>query len=161
VHEDGCGTWYERAFADAYEPRLLFLVHTAERRRKVETAVNHALGRLPPREFRVLVVTLDEGPRVLAPYVAGGTLPPAGARPQRVVALDETLLPTVRDGFNAVADAYNATRRVIADHNARGGAQLVLPPAPSEALRVVRDFLTLVLASSRRVDSGGPRATTG
>lgn len=157
--DDSPTTWYRRAFVDGCEPRLLFLVHSDRRRRKVEGAVQSALGRFPPGEFRVLVLTFEEAPRALAPYLTQGLLPGAGSRPERILAVDETLLPQLRDAYNAFADAFNATRRVIADHNARGGPQLALPPAPREALGLMRDFLTRLLASSRRADAGGARTT--
>jgi hypothetical protein len=157
--DDGDGTWYERAFPDGDEPRLLFLVHSDQRRRRVERAVQGALGRVPPREFKILVLTFEEAPRVLAAYVTQGTFPLTGARPERIVTVEESLLPQVRDAYNALAEAYNATRRVIADHNARGGPQLPMPLAPTEAIRMVRDFLVRVSSSARRTDSGGARTT--
>jgi hypothetical protein len=153
-------TWYQRAFVDGCEPRLVFLVHSDRRRRKVEGAIRSALGRLPPREFKVLVLTFEEAPRALAPYVTQGVLPGTGRnRPERILTVDETLLPLVRDAYNAFAESYNATRRVIADHNARGGQQLQLPPAPREAMGFVRDFLGRLLASSSRADAGAARTT--
>lgn len=157
--EGSSATWYRRAFVDGCEPRLLFLVHSDRRRRKVEGAVQSALGRFPPSEFRVLVLTFEEAPRALAPYLTQGVLPGAGSRPERVLAVDETLLPQVRDAYNAFADSFNATRRVIADHNARGGPQLPLPPVPREAMGLVCDFLARLLASARRADAGGARTT--
>jgi hypothetical protein len=57
------------------------------------------------------------------------------------------------------SQSFNATRRVIADHNARGGPQLPLPPAPREAMEVVRDFLARLLVSARRADAGGARTS--
>jgi hypothetical protein len=157
--DDSSATWYRRAFVDGCEPRLVFLVHSDRRRRKVEGAVQAALGRLPPREFKVLVLTFEEASRALAPYLMQGVLPGAGGRPERILSVDETLLPQVRDAYNTLAESYNATRRVIADHNARGGPQLQLPPAPREAMGFVRDFLGRLLASARRADAGGARTT--
>jgi hypothetical protein len=156
---DARSTWYEQTFADRYEPRLVFLVHSDQRRQRIERAVQAALGRLPPREFKVLVLTFEEAPRVLVGYVSQGTLPLTGSRPERIVTVDEALLPQVRDAYNAFAEAYNATRRVIADHNARGGPQLPIPPAPRDAMSTVRDFLARVLASARRADCGAARTT--
>jgi hypothetical protein len=71
--EDSSSTWYQRAFVDACEPRLVFLVHSDRRRRKVEGAVKHALGRLPPRQFKVLVLTFEEAP------ASAGTLRDSGS----------------------------------------------------------------------------------
>jgi hypothetical protein len=150
-------TWYQRAFVDGCEPRLVFLVHSDRRRHKVEGAVQSALGRLPPREFKVLVLTFEEAPRALAPYVTQGVLPYTGNRPERILAVDETLLPQIRDAYNTFAESYNSTRRAIAEHNARGGPQLPLPPAPREAMGLVRDFLGRLLASPSRSDARGPR----
>jgi hypothetical protein len=150
LDDGGEATWYRNAFPDGFVPRLLFLVHSDERRRKVELAIRDALGRLPPREFRVIVLTFREAPRVLAAYVAEGTLPASGPRPERVVTFDEASLPRLREGYNAFCDSYNATRKVIADFNARGGPQLTLPPAPRDAIDVVRDFVARVVESGRR-----------
>jgi hypothetical protein len=157
--QDSRATWYEQAFADGHEPRLVFLVHSDKRRQRVERAVREALGRLPPREFKTLVLTFDEAPRALAHYAVQGVLPGTGPRPERVVRVDDALVPQLRDAYNAFADSYNATRRVIAEHNARGGPQLPLPPVPREAMGLVRSFLTRVLDTGRRADAGGPRTT--
>jgi hypothetical protein len=73
--------------------------------------------------------------------------------------VDERLLPEVRDAYNAFAESYNATRCVIADHNARGGPQLPLPPAPREAISVVRDFVVRLMASASRSEAQGPKTT--
>lgn len=84
--EDSPATWCRRAFVDGCEPRLVFLIHSDRRRRKVEGAVQAALGRFPPSEFRVLVLTVEEAPRALAPYLTQGVLPGAGSRPERILA---------------------------------------------------------------------------
>jgi hypothetical protein len=112
VAEDARATWYEQAFADRHEPRLAFLVHSNQRRQRVERAVQAALGRLPPREFKVLVLTFEEAPRALARYVSQGTLPLAGYGPERIVTVDESLLPQVRDAYNVFAEAPTTRRGV-------------------------------------------------
>jgi hypothetical protein len=153
LDDDVRSTWYRSAFPDGYEPRLLFLVHSDERRRKVELAVRSALGTLPPREFRVIVLTCREAPRALLSFVTDGALPAPGPRAERVVTFDEASLPRLREGYNAFCESYNATRRVIADFNARGGPQLTLPPAPRDAISVVREFVARVVESGRRTDT--------
>jgi hypothetical protein len=45
----------------------------------------------------VLVLTFEEAPRALASYVTQGVLPGAGSRPERILAVDEALLPQLRD----------------------------------------------------------------
>lgn len=65
----------------------------------------------------------------------------------------------MRDAYNAFADSFNATRRVIADHNARGGPQLQPPPAPREAMALMRDVLARLVASASRLDARGTRTT--
>ena len=143
--DDDCGTWYRSAFPDDYEPRVAFLVHSDERRRKVERAVKERLGRLPPSEFRVLVLTFAEAPSLLSRYVREGVAEPARPRRERVVRVDEVLLGQVREGFNVLADTINAQRHIINDHNQRGGPQLQLPPVSTEAIRTLRAFVKQLL----------------
>lgn len=143
--DDDHGTWYRSAFPDDYEPRVAFLVHSDERRRKVERAVKERLGLLPPSEFRVLVMTFAEAPSLLSRYVREGAAEPARPRRERVVRVDEVLLGQVREGFNVLADTINAQRHIINDHNQRGGPQLQLPPVSREAIRTLRSFVAQLL----------------
>jgi protein involved in plasmid replication-relaxation len=128
--DDDYGTWYRSAFPDDYEPRIAFLVHSDERRRKVERAVKERLGLLAPPEFRVLILTFAEAPSLLSRYVREGVAEPARPHRERVVRVDEAVLGQVRDGYNAMVEALNACRKVITDHNQRGGPQLQLPSLP-------------------------------
>ena len=143
------GTWYETAFADGYLPRLLFLVHSDERRRKVEKAIAKHQGPLRITEFATMVFTFAEAARALGPYITRGQLVPAGERAERVVTVEEALIPRIRDGFNAFVESYNATRSVIVKANARGGPPLELPPMPSEAVGVLRDLVVRLLDAKR------------
>jgi len=143
--DDDEGTWYRSAFPDDLEPRLTFLVHSEERRRKVQRAVTERLGILPPHQFRVIVMTFAEAPQVLARYVREGVAEPARPRRERIVKVDEALLDQVRSGYNALAESLNAHRHVINDHNQRGGPQLQLPEVSTSALRALRTFVKLVL----------------
>jgi len=141
---DGHGTWYRSAFPDDHEPRLVFVVHSDERRGKVQRAVKERLGMLPPKEFRVLVMTFAEASGVLVRYVREGVAEPARPRRERVVRVDEAVLEEVRNGFNALTDALRACRQVITDHNQRGGQQLDLPAMSGSAIRALRGFVVTV-----------------
>jgi len=148
--DDGYGTWYRAAFPDDLEPRLVFLVHSDERRRKVLRAVNERLGTIRPTQFRVVVMTFAEAPGLLVRYLREGVAEPALPRRDRVVAFDEASLERVRDGYNAVAEGLNALRKVITDHNHRGGPQLRVPPIPMEAIKDLRGFVKQVLDAGYR-----------
>jgi hypothetical protein len=43
------------------------------------------------------------------------------------------------------------------DHDGCGGPQLTLPPAPTDALRVIREFVARVVDSGRRKDTDQPK----
>ncbi len=73
---DSGATWYGNAFPDGFAPRLVFLVHSADRKDRVERAVKASLGgsfpqaraRLEARAFEVLVLTFGEAARRLLAY---------------------------------------------------------------------------------------------
>lgn len=142
--DDGYGTWYRASFPDELDPRLVFLVHSDERRRKVERAVKERLGLLPPHQFRVMVMTFDQAASLLARYVREGVAEPAVPCRDRVLAFDEASVERVRDGYNAIAETLNALRKVITDHNQRGGHQLPVPPLPLDAIKALRGFVKKV-----------------
>ena len=151
--DDGYGTWYRASFPDDLEPRLVFMVHSDERRRKVQRAVTEKLGILAPSQFKVLVMTFAEAPVLLARYIREGVAEPAAPQRTRVVTFDEPMLERVRSGFNALAESLNALRKIITDHNKAGGPQLQLPPVPIDAIKALRGFVKQV------VDAGlGPDA---
>jgi hypothetical protein len=142
--DDDFGTWYRSAFPDDYAPRVAFLVHSDERRRKVERAVRERLGIIPPPEFKAIVLTFAEAPSLLARYVREGSGDPVAPRRERVVRVDEAQLGQVRDGYNAMCEALNACRKVITDHNQRGGPQLQLPGLP-KSTGTLRSFVKQLL----------------
>ena len=158
--DDGHGTWYRSAFPDDLEPRLVFLVHSEERRRKVQRAVTERLGFHPPSQFRVMVMTFAEAPGILTRYVREGVAEPAKPRRERVVKVEETLLEQVRDGYNAMAATLEAQRQVINEHNKRGGPQLRLPAVPGAAIRALRTFVKLVLDAGVAPEEAPVRALT-
>jgi len=106
--------------------------------------VKERLGLLAPPEFRVLVLTFAEAPSLLSRYVREGVAEPARPHRERVVRVDEALLGQVRDGYNAMVEALNACRKVITDHNQRGGPQLQLPGLP-KATGTLRSFVKQLL----------------
>ena len=142
--DDDFGTWYRSAFPDDYAPRVAFLVHSDERRRKVERALKERLGIIPPQEFKAVVLTFAEAPSLLSRYVREGVAEPVAPHRERVVRVDEAVLGQVRDGYNAMVEAFNACRKVITDHNQRGGPQLQLPGLP-KATGTLRSFVKQLL----------------
>ena len=138
---DGGATYYARAFPDGLFPVLVFLVHSPERKRRVEKAAKDWLGGQAATAFRVRVLTFEEAAGALATFIREGRAVPAEPHVSRAAPLGPEKSRQLRDGYNALAEALNATRRAIADHNARGGCRLDLPPAPVEALRTLRDLI--------------------
>lgn len=138
---DGAATYYARAFADGLFPVLVFLVHSPERKRRVEKAAKDWLGAQRALSFRVRILTFDEAAGALAAFIREGRPAPAAPRSGRASALDGAKARQLREGYNALAEALNATRRAIAEHNARGGCHVALPPAPVEALRALREVI--------------------
>jgi hypothetical protein len=63
--------------------------------------------------------------------------------------LDPAIARQLRQGYNALADALNATRRAIAEHNARGGCRVALPLVPIEGLRALKDLIQGHVRSGR------------
>ncbi len=77
LSDDRKTTWYGRAFPDGFVPRLVFLVHSADRRQRVERAVKVGLdgttfpeirARMEHRAFEVMVLTFDEAAGRLLAY---------------------------------------------------------------------------------------------
>ncbi len=93
--DDPKTTWYLRAFPDGFAPRLVFVVHSPDRKRRVEQAVKACLdgtsfpearARLETRAFEVLVLTFAEAAGRLRGYfpdrvasVVAPRQPPAAA----------------------------------------------------------------------------------
>jgi hypothetical protein len=139
IRGDGSATYYARAFPDGLFPVLVFLVHSGERKRRVDKATKDWLGAQRQAPFRVRVLTFAEAPTVFARFIRDGAAP--AAHRGAVIPLDERKAKQLRDGYTALAEALNSTRRAIADHNARGTCRVPLPPAPLEALRAMRDLI--------------------
>ncbi len=134
----GPTTFYEAAYPDGLAPELVFLVHSEGRKAKVEAAVRD-WGRGRGLEGLVVrVLTFREAAGILASEL-GGRVPVA---PQpRPIFIDDLRARRLRDGFNAVAAALQAARKVVADHNASCSRGLALPPPPLEELRDLRDLI--------------------
>jgi len=147
---DGPATWYARAFGDGFFPVLVFLVHSAERRKRVEKAVTAAIGSQREGRFRVRVLTFEEAAPSLTSFIRDGKAAAREVQPSvpgpapglRTVSLDERRARELRDGYNVLAEAFNAATKVVAEHNAAGcPRRLVLPPPPLSELRTIRDFI--------------------
>lgn len=154
---EGPTTFYGRAFPDPLFPVLVFLVHSPERRRRVEKATKDWLGSVAPSTFRVRVLTFGEAPESLVAFIREGRASPPVTASAGGGQLDGAKARQLREGYNALAEALNAARRAIAEHNARGGCQVPLPPAPVESLRTLRDLIRHdLLGEPRPIPAANP-----
>jgi hypothetical protein len=137
-------TWYQRAFPDDYFPKLVFLVHSDERKARVERAVKEWRGSSPSQRYEVLVFTFAEAAAVLAPYVGGGRLGAAQVqKPPRMLSIDAQTASLVRNGFNALVEGMNASRRALHQKNENPGlGRVPLPAVDTDAIRALHAFIT-------------------
>ncbi len=150
---DGPATWYARAFTDGFFPVLVFLVHSVARRKRVERAVTETLGEHRDGRFRVRVLTFEDVVPMLASFIRDGKAASPTPPAFRTVTLDDRRARELRDGYNALAEAFNATSRAVAEHNTACTRRLVLPPPPLSELRSIRDFIRHdLLGEPRRAD---------
>ena len=134
----GPTTFYEAAFSDRLAPELVFLVHSDGRKSKVEAAVRD-WGRGRGLESLVVrVLTFGEAAGFFASALGGRV---AIAQSPRPIFIDDLRARRLRDGFNAVAAALQAARKVVEEHNASCGRGLSLPPPPLAELRDLRDLI--------------------
>jgi len=131
------GTNYARFFPDGLDPELVFLVHSDPRKVRVEAAVKETLGTRGPEGFRVRVLTFGQGATAIVALIRGQAAEPV----LRQVALDGSTARQLRDGYNALAEALDAARRAVSEHNATCAKRLILPPAPLSELRTLRDII--------------------
>jgi hypothetical protein len=152
-------TWYQHAYGDAFEARIVFLVHSDERYERVKAAVNTWLASNSVSRFRVLVFTFAEAANVLAPYIANGTVRAPAPRAMRIVTMDPQRAEQLRVGYNELAEALRATRDAVKRHNATPGApQVALPPFRVELVRALQDFIKQEV-SAPAATSGEPQRT--
>jgi hypothetical protein len=156
-------TWYEAAFVDDFVPRLVFLVHSDERLVRVNAAVKAWLGGRRSNQFDVFVLTFADAARVLAPYIANGTLhAPAPPRSMRVVTMDAVKAAQLRDGYDQLVTALNSAREAIERHNATpGSTQVPLPPKRLSAVGALREFIRSELSAPAAPATGGERQQPG
>ena len=159
---DGAATYYARAFLDGLFPVLVFLVHSPERKRRVEKAAKDWLGAQSSTSFRVRALTFEEAADVLSSFIRDGSAAAQSAetRGPASAPLAGAKARQLREGYNALAEALNATRRAVAEHNARGRCQVALPPAPVEALRAMRDLIRHDLLGEPRSAPGAKGVTS-
>ncbi len=150
----GGATWYRDAFPDDLLPRLVFLVHSDDRKQRVEKAVHESLGR-SEQDFKVVVLTFAEASRKLATYFPPR---PVQARPS------QPLQATLRPAPAAVAAAPTAPQQQasgpLPSAAAAGAAARAAPPAaapgplspPRFALAVDERDLRLLRDSYRRLE---------
>ncbi|HET9596478.1 MAG TPA: replication-relaxation family protein [Anaeromyxobacteraceae bacterium] len=145
---EGDATWYKRVFPDHYQPRLVFLVHSDERRARVAAALKAWLGSSPPSRFQAFVLTFDQGARTLAPYITEGLLHAPPARGARVVMIDAAKAERLREGYQQLGEAFLAMRELVERHNATTtGRPLPIPALRVDAVQALEDFIQRELAS--------------
>jgi len=142
--DDHYGSWYRSAFPDSLDPRLVFLVHSEERRKKVAAAVKERLGYMPPHQFKVMVLTFAEAPEALARYVFGGAAVPM-ARRERQLRVNDATLEAAKNGYNALLQAVTVARKTLDEHNKKGGPQLWVPPLPNQAVQGLRALIARLM----------------
>ena len=134
----GPTTFYEAAFPDGFAPEVVFLVHSEGRKAKVEGAIREWSRGRGLEEPTVRVLSFREAAGTFATALGGRS---ASRRVNRLVTIDDHRARRLREGFNAVAEALNATRRAVTEHNASCGRRVALPPAPLAELRDLRDLI--------------------
>jgi len=138
VPGSGPSTYYEAAFPDGFAPELVLLVHSEGRKAKVEGAIRDWSRGRGIDEVVTRVLTFRSAPAEIASLLGGRAVP---TRTPRLVTIDDHRARRLREGFNAVAEALNAARRAVADHNATCAGRLALPPPPSAELKDLRDLI--------------------
>jgi len=154
VPGSGPTTFYEAAFRDGLAPELVFLVHSDGRKAKVEGAIREWSRGRGLDELVVRVLTFREASADLVALLGGKA---AASRAPRLVTIDDHRARRLREGFNAVAEALNAARKAVAEHNTTCGGRLALPPAPMAELKDLRDLIKHDLLGEPR----SPKGDTG
>jgi len=134
----GPTTFYEAAFPDGFAPELVLFVHSDGRKAKVEAAIREWSRGRGLDDLTVRVLTFRNAPAEIVTLLGGKA---AAIRAPRLVTIDDHRARRLREGFNAVAEALNAARRAVAEHNAHCGERLALPPAPMAELKDLRDLI--------------------
>jgi hypothetical protein len=141
--ERGSETWYRAAYPDGFTPRVVFLVHSKERKTRVEEALKRELNRTHHEYFKVFVFTFAEAASVLGPYIVHGILPGDRAdQAERVVTVDEAKLRQLRESYIAIANVVVAFQRQAKELVQRGIA-VQIPPVPEASFRVMWEFVQL------------------
>jgi hypothetical protein len=169
----GSPTWCQRIFPDDLLPRPLFLVHSADRKRRVEKAAHEQLARSPV-SFKVLVLTFAEAASRIATYFpsrpavlqaakpepldrksvpagpAVSSAPPPAApspapEPRFALAVDERDLRLLRDSFRHMEEALQDAYEAIDEHQKRTRCLLDL----DRLARYDLDFLQKIILGDR------------
>jgi len=165
--DDLDATWYRRAFRDDLAPRLLFLVHSPERRQRVEKAVKAALP-THALSFKVLVFTFDEAAGKLLSYFEdflarrrraappppptatppapsksppASAPPPPPAPPRFALAVNEPELRRLRDSFQRVYEALQDAYDAIDRHQRAGRCRFDIDGFPVNELELLRSLI--------------------
>ncbi|MGA8892230.1 MAG: replication-relaxation family protein [Anaeromyxobacteraceae bacterium] len=152
-------TYYDAAFDDSLPARLVFLVHSAERKDRVEKVVAEAfrIGERDP--FKVMALTFDEAPDVLASYLVRGILrPPTAAERPRIIAVDA--LEADRIG-RCMDEVEAALRRLGTVAAAGGGPGQVTPGFPHVSLVTLRRFIHEEVRGKRLDGGASPKPEGG
>ena len=131
-------TWYRRAYPDGFVPRVVFLVHSDERKKRVEGAVKAEMTASRERDFAVLVFTFAEAAAVLAPYILEGRLQSTAVPTKlRHVTVEDRKVDELYASWrtvNITVGNWAAARRAA-------GVKDPAPPALISALQALRAFI--------------------
>jgi len=182
---EGHGTWYRNAFHDGLVPRLLFIVHSEDRKKRVLKATKEALGSSDDRW--VLVFTFAEAARKLLPYfrppvttpeqveallvaaqpgpASSSGAPTTPAAPQSASAvhpaiapalvLDQAQLRTIGTVFQEMALQIRGIEEALVRHRREKGCVLDVPPMPREQMDIIASVV--MYGETRRIRPAGGR----
>ena len=150
-------TYYEAAFDDSLAPRVVFLVHSAERKERVLKVVADAfkIGERDP--LKVMALTFDEAPDTLASYLVHGILrPPRAQERPRIVAVDALQAASIGRSMDEVEAALRRMAAPGSPANAPG-AQGTAPALPLASLATLRRFIHEEVCGRPPEGDGKPR----
>lgn len=130
-------TFYSAAFDDTLQARLVFLVHSDERKVRVERALKEEFRDGFADGFGIIVLTFDEAAAALASYLLRGRLEatPVIEKP-RVIAFDAARAHVLRESIRSIVRAMRESQRMA--HQAPG---LATTADSLRALRTLNDFV--------------------
>ena len=145
-------TWYRRAYPDGFVARVVFLVHSDERRKRVVEAVKAQMETTRERDFAVLVFTFAEAASVLASHIVSGRMEATAVLTKlRQVTVDHRKVDELYANWrmvNITVGQWAAARRAA-------GVKDPAPPALVSALQALRAFIGSDLGADEPWEGAG------